>query len=553
MMLSILGFGMVITFMYLIMSKRLSPLVALITIPIIFALIGGFAAGIDEMMLEGIKKIAPTGVMLMFAILYFGVMIDAGLFDPLVRIILRFVKGDPMKIVLGTAVLAMLISLDGDGSTTYMITVSAMLPLYQRLGMNALNMTCVTILAGGVMNLTPWGGPTARAATALHVDPADVFVPLVPAMALAIAGILLLAWYLGMQERRRLGVAALPGDTWLDSSVADDGDGSTTYMITVSAMLPLYQRLGMNALNMTCVTILAGGVMNLTPWGGPTARAATALHVDPADVFVPLIPSMVIACAGVLLLAWYLGLKERRRLGLVSLPQGGSWMDNSVSDDGNALPTVEDAEDTKRPKLLWVNLALTLALMTALILGVLPMPVLFMVGFAIALVINYPNLAEQRRRVVNHAGNVLSVVALIFAAGIFTGILNNTGMVEAMSHSFLAIIPDSWGPYLAVITAIASMPFTFFMSNDAFYFGVLPILSEAAGNYGITPVEMARASLAGQPVHLLSPLVPSTYLLVGLAKVEFADHQKFTLKWAVAISMLLMLGGLLFGLYPLAS
>ena len=115
------------------------------------------------MMLEGIKKIAPTGVMLMFAILYFGVMIDAGLFDPLVRVILRFVKGDPMKIVLGTAVLAMLISLDGDGSTTYMITVSAMLPLYQRLGMNALNMTCVTILAGGVMNLTPWAArPHAR-------------------------------------------------------------------------------------------------------------------------------------------------------------------------------------------------------------------------------------------------------------------------------------------------------------------------------------------------------------------------------------------------------
>ncbi len=442
MMLSILGFGMVITFMYLIMSKRLSPLVALITIPIVFALLGGFGAGIDQMMLDGIKKIAPTGVMLMFAILYFGVMIDAGLFDPLVRIILRLVKGDPMKIVLGTAALAMLISLDGDGSTTY--------------------------------------------------------------------------------------------------------------MITVSAMLPLYQRLGMNALNMTCVTILAGGVMNLTPWGGPTARAATALHVDPADVFVPLIPAMVLACASVLLLACYLGLKERRRLGVVKLPTGGSWMDSSVSDDGS-LPTVEDAEDTKRPKLLWVNLALTLALMTALVMGVLPMPVLFMVGFAIALVINYPNLAEQRRRVVNHAGNVLSVVSLIFAAGIFTGILNNTGMVEAMSRSFLAVIPDAWGPYLAVITALASMPFTFFMSNDAFYFGVLPILSEAAGNYGITPVEMARASLAGQPVHLLSPLVPSTYLLVGLAKVEFADHQKFTLKWAVMVSLVLMFGSLLCALYPFAA
>ncbi len=441
-MLTALGFGMVVTFMYLIMSKRLSPLVALITVPIVFALLGGFGTGINEMMLEGIKKIAPTGVMLMFAILYFGVMIDAGLFDPLVRRILRLVRGDPMKIVVGTAILALLISLDGDGSTTYMITVSAMLPLYRRLGMNALNMTCVTILAGGVMNLTPWGGPTARAATALHVDPAEVFIPLVPAMALSIAGILALAWWLGLQERRRLGVVKLPG--------------------------------------------------------------------------------------------------------------GGNWMDASVSDDGDALPTVEDAEDIKRPKLLWVNFALTLALMAALVIGVLPMPVLFMIGFAIALVINYPELAEQRRRVVNHAGNVLSVVSLIFAAGIFTGILSNTGMVEAMSRSFLAVIPDAWGPYLAAITAVASMPFTFFMSNDAFYFGVLPILSEAAGQYGITPVEMARASLAGQPVHLLSPLVPSTYLLCGLAKVDFADHQRFTLKWAVLVSLLLMGGGLLFGLFPLA-
>jgi CitMHS family citrate-Mg2+:H+ or citrate-Ca2+:H+ symporter len=442
-MLTALGFGMVITFMYLIMSKRLSPLVALITVPIIFALLGGFGGAINEMMLEGIKKIAPTGVMLMFAILYFGVMIDAGLFDPLVGRILRLVKGDPMKIVMGTAILALLISLDGDGSTTYMITVSAMLPLYHRLGMNALNMTCVTILAGGVMNLTPWGGPTARAATALHVDPAEVFIPLVPAMGLAIVGILLLAWWLGLSERRRLGV--------------------------------------------------------------------------------------------------------------VSLPSRKQWQPSSLADDGDALPRMEDAEDIKRPRLLWVNFGLTLALMSALVIGVLPMPVLFMIGFALALVINYPDLAEQRRRVVNHAGNVLSVVSLIFAAGIFTGILSNTGMVEAMSHSFLALIPHSWGPYLAVITAVVSMPFTFFMSNDAFYFGVLPILSEAAGQYGITPVEMARASLAGQPVHLLSPLVPSTYLLCGLAKVDFADHQRFTIKWAVVISLLLMGGSLLFALYPLAA
>jgi CitMHS family citrate-Mg2+:H+ or citrate-Ca2+:H+ symporter len=148
---------------------------------------------------------------------------------------------------------------------------------------------------------------------------------------------------------------------------------------------------------------------------------------------------------------------------------------------------------------------------------------------------------------------VLAVVGLIFAAGIFTGILSGTGMVDAMSKSLLAVIPDALGPYLAVITALASMPFTFFMSNDAFYYGVLPVLAEAASHYGITAVEMARASIVGQPVHLLSPLVPSTYLLVALAGIEFGDHQRFTLKWAVLVCLCIMFAALLMGIFPLFS
>jgi CitMHS family citrate-Mg2+:H+ or citrate-Ca2+:H+ symporter len=126
-------------------------------------------------------------------------------------------------------------------------------------------------------------------------------------------------------------------------------------------------------------------------------------------------------------------------------------------------------------------------------------------------------------------------------------------MVEAMSKSLLAVIPDVSAPYLAVITAVASLPFTFFISNDAFYFGVLPIVAEAAAVHGITPVEMARASLIGQPVHLLSPLVPSTYLLVGLAGVEFGDHQRFTLKWAVLVCGVMLVASLALGVFPFAS
>ena len=451
-MLTILGFGMVITFMYLIMTKRLSPLVALTLVPIAFALVGGFHAGLGPMMLEGIKKIAPTGILLMFAILYFGVMIDAGLFDPIVDRILRLVKGDPLRIVIGTAVLALVISLDGDGSTTYMITVASMLPLYKRLKMNPLNLTCVALIASGLMNLTPWGGPTARAASALHLDVGEVFIPMVGPMLVAICSLVGIAFWLGMKERRRLGFSLLTGRT-------------------------------------------GGGRM-------------------PAQV----LPTLV-----------------------------------EDEDDRRMPPDETGEEDVRRPQLRWVNALLTAVLMVCLIVGVLPLPVLFMIAFALALVINYPDLAEQRRRMANHAGNVLAVVSLIFAAGIFTGILQGTGMVEAMSRSLLAVIPPAMGPYFAPITALVSMPFTFFMSNDAFYFGVLPILTEAAGQYGVTPVEMARASLIGQPVHLLSPLVPSTYLLVGLAGVDFADHQRFTLKWAALVSLVLMAACLAFAIFPVVG
>ena len=98
------------------------------------------------MMLEGIQKLAPTGIMLMFAILYFGIMIDSGLFDPVIS---RILKGVSFKIVVGTAILTIIVSLDGDGTTTYMITVSAMYPLYKRLGMNPLILAGVVMLGQG--------------------------------------------------------------------------------------------------------------------------------------------------------------------------------------------------------------------------------------------------------------------------------------------------------------------------------------------------------------------------------------------------------------------
>jgi CitMHS family citrate-Mg2+:H+ or citrate-Ca2+:H+ symporter len=313
-------------------------------------------------------------------------------------------------------------------------------------------------------------------------------------------------------------------------------------MVTVAALLPLYARLGLNPLIMACLIMLSSGVMNLTPWGGPTARAATALQVDPAALFLPMVPAMAVGVVWLLLLAWVYGRRERRRLGVLTLDR--------PAPEAEELITVSTDPAARRPRLLWVNAGLTLALLITLVTGLVPLAVLFMAGFAIASLINYPQPEALRARIAAHAPNVIAMVAVIFSAGIFTGVLTGTGMVEAMPRSLLALIPPQMGPYLAPITAALSLPMTFFISNDAFYFGVVPILAEAASHYGISKEAIGSASLIGQPFHLLSPLVPSTYLLVSLAGVEFGDHQRFTWPWAVATCAVMGVAAAMLGVFP---
>jgi citrate-Mg2+:H+ or citrate-Ca2+:H+ symporter, CitMHS family len=438
---AVLGAAMVVTFMTLIMTKKMSAVAALIAVPIVFGLIAGAGPGLGDMMLKGVLQVTPTALMLCFAVLYFAIVMDAGLFDPLVRKVLATVGEDPLRISMGTAVLAMTVSLDGDGTTTALIVITALLPVYRRVGMNPLILATLLALSNSLMNLLPWGGPAARAATAVHADLNDVFLPLLPAMAIGLSAVLLMAWHFGLQERRRLAAAA----------PVDSG-----------------------------ATIAAGAPP----------------------------PS---------------------------------------------LPQPHDDSSARRPHLFWFNLLLTISLMLGMLLGLAPLPVLMMGAFAVALTVNYPHLRQQKERLASHSENVVNIVVLIFAAGAFTGILNGTGMTDAMAKAALSIVPPSIGPLLAPITAIASMPLTFVMSNDAYYFGIVPVIAQTAASYGISPEAIARASLLGQPVHTLSPLLAPIYLVCGLLRVDVADAQRFSLKWAVLTSLIVTSAALLTGAIPLSG
>src|SRR5436190_9571035 len=203
-MLALLGLLTVLAVLVLITSRLMTALVALIVVPIVAALIAGFGLKTSSFVVEGIQQTAPVAAMFLFAILYFGVMTDAGMLDPIVDRILGAVGTRPTRIVLGSALLALLVHLDGSGAVTFLVTIPAMLPLYQRLGMDKRVLACVSSLAAGV-NFLPWTGPVLRASTALHVTTTELFRPLIPVQLVGLAFVATVAVILGRREERRLG------------------------------------------------------------------------------------------------------------------------------------------------------------------------------------------------------------------------------------------------------------------------------------------------------------------------------------------------------------
>lgn len=431
-MLATLGFLTVGALFVLIVSGRLTPLVALVLVPLFAALVGGFGAETASFILRGVQQIAPVAAMFVFAILYFGIISDAGTLDPVIDGILRAVGARPTRVVMGSALLALLIHLDGSGAVTFLVAVPAMLPLYDRLGIDRRVLACVTSMAAGV-NFLPWTGPMVRASAALGVPVADIFRPLVPVQLVGLVFVFAVAYVLGRRAER-------------SSSIE--------------------------------------------------ARSLEGLG--------------------------------RRELS-------------------------EDDRRLRRPGRLWINGLLTVTIMATMVTGAVDPAVMFMAGTALALLINYPEPAMQRARVDAHARAAMLMAGILLAAGAFTGIMKETGMLTAMAESAVRVVPPAWGAHIPVVLAILSMPLSLVFDPDSFYLGVLPVIAKTAHAFGVEPVHVGQAALLGQMTtgFPVSPLTPATFLVVGLTGIELSAHQRFTGPLLFAATLVMTVAALALGVIPL--
>ena len=152
-----------------------------------------------------------------------------------------------------------------------------------------------------------------------------------------------------------------------------------------------------------------------------------------------------------------------------------------------------------------------------------------------------PDAALQRDRILAHSSAAMLMVTTIFAAGVFTGILTRSGMLSAMAADAVRMLPNGMLSHVPILMAVTSMPLSLMFDPDSFYFGLLPVVAGASTAAGGASIEVARAAVLGQMTtgFPVSPLTPSTFLLVGLAGVDLGDHQRRTIGYALVITLIM--------------
>ncbi|MBF2758138.1 MULTISPECIES: CitMHS family transporter [unclassified Staphylococcus] len=445
--LTIMGILIIGSIVGLLIAKKISPVVGMILIPSIGALLLGY--GVKDLVKffnSGLESVMSVVIMFIFAIIFFGIMTDSGLFKPIVKRLILMTRGNVVIVCIVTALIGMFAQLDGAGAVTFLLSIPALLPLYKALNMNKYLLILLLAISAAIMNMVPWGGPMARVASVLKVKSVnELWYGIIPVQLIGFVLVLIFATYLGFREKKRI------------KKAIEKGDLQPTLDIDIHRLVKNYER--------------------------------------DQDIKFPV--------------------------------------------RGRAL---------KHGWVIWANVLLTVIVLVMMLANIAPPEFAFMIGVALALVINFPNVDEQMNRLKAHAPNALMMAAVIIAAGMFLGVLEETGMLKAIALSFIKIIPDAVGPYLHIIVGFFGVPLDLLTSTDAYYFALLPIVEQTASQFGINPVSTAYSMVIGNIVGtFVSPFSPALWLAIGLAEANMGTYIKYAFFWIWGFAIVLLAIAVLIG------
>lgn len=426
---AILGYVMLILFVFLLLKGKISPVTLFILLPIGIALLCGYdIKTIFDYIKTGVTGTTSNAVMFCFAMMFFSVLTSTGVFDPIIDTLIR---------VLGRNVVGIFIA----------------------------------------------------------------------------AGIITVIGHL-------------------------DESATTTICLTVPFFLPIFRRLKVDVRQLILMIAIAMGVMNLLPWGGPMMRVSLATGLEATYLWHKLIPIQVFGMVTVLAMSIYFGVKAQK------------------SESAEiALQVVSELRQREQKKLDWkffVNLAILVGVLYVLMTTKLTSYIVFMIGTALVMVINFPNQKDQNAEIKKAAPAAFFIIATILSSGVFLGILQggDNSMLTQMANVLLSIIPPALGKHLHILMGLISAPLGLVFGNDPYLYGVLPLCIEVGSNYGISAEAMGICMAIGKNVAVMgSPVYPSTFLLLGMADLELKDYLKYAFIPMWVISILMVIFGAVVGIY----
>ncbi|CAG68759.1 MULTISPECIES: CitMHS family transporter [Acinetobacter] len=437
-MLTLIGLLIIITIVALLMTGKSNPILAMSIIPLIGALIAGFSISeISSFFEAGMMKVTKVAVMFLFAILFFSILKELHIFDPMIRHLVKLTRGNVVLVAMMTALIAAIVHLDGSGAATFLIIIPALLPLYKKLGMSPYLMLLLMAGSMGIMNMVPWGGPLGRASAVTGIEASLLWQNIIPVQIVGIVGMMAFAAIMGLREKKRIQVAAIHGTT------------------------PFQQ-------------------------------------------------------------------------------------------DCTLTDLAEDTDDgqVRKPKNFWFNIALILISIVCLAFGLFSAPYVFMLALSLVLLVNFPKPRQQIEVISRHAPQALNMVAIIFAAGAFLGILSESGMLKAIALDLIHILPPTWVGSLHIAVGLLGVPLDIFTSTDAYYFALLPVIGEVTATAGVSIDSVVYAMAIGNNAGtFVSPFSPATWLAMGLAGTDMGKHLKYSFGWIWLVGLFVVAVGYFLGLY----
>jgi H+/citrate symporter len=430
------GFVMMLIIIWLLLKQKVSTIFSFTVIPVIGALfIGATPSQIGNYLSKGFDMTIPVALIMLFSLPYFMMMADTGLFNGIVRRILKHVKLTPPILAMLTLLIAMITGLDVSITSIYLITIPLLLPFYKKLKMSSMVLMFLTTV--GAINTfdVPWSARLLRSASLL-----------------------------------------------------------------------------------------------------PNSDTA------PMMLFGKMFPTQVFFTILLFVMAWYLGFREQKK---------NKDLINNNQTDASEDSIVDDPE-LGRPKLFWVNVILTVLMIACLVLlPTFPSYYVFAFGLVISLAVNYPDLKQQNKLLKKYASSLFPVMPAILLSGVVVGILQYSGMMKAMVHTLVGIIPTSMGPWVYIIVAALSTPLMFLFTNDTWYYVLLPIVVSLMKAYNV-PADVVIMTLFMNMGAMLTPIAqPQIYIGVDLADgdVTLEKYVKYAFIPIWAMSLIWLALGLITGIF----